>query len=301
MPKYTDTDSGDVLKSIFAIVVVGAMWFWLIGRAVEAGNSPEALLAYLVGVPLVFVASIIAHECGHLAAGTAARLPFIAFAFGPLRWIRWKGKYRFGFDTSNATAAFVMFQPVMDRYWRIRWGAMALAGPLTNIILAIVCLACAPSEHPLSGWIATGKPQDIRFLGIHELAWRPLLHAAAAINAFLALDSLLPARSKGMRTDGGQMLDLARGTMPVSTEKGFAEKWLSFRTAKPAIAIGIGIDWNEEAGRTFSGMYEESKQLGDDHLGSRHLLLAAVDALPPAQYEECGFDANALRKAIFAH
>jgi uncharacterized repeat protein (TIGR04138 family) len=158
------------------------------------------------GVP-IFLALIAAHELGHLVAGWAMGLPLVRFTAGPLVVVREGGRLRARLNTAwFQPAAFVVYAPAWSADGPLRWGVMVLGGPLSSLLLGVGCLGAA-------SWLNPGPPAEIasraRFLFPGDLATANL-NVAGILSLGMGLGTLVPGRAAGLRTDGGQLLDLWR-------------------------------------------------------------------------------------------
>jgi hypothetical protein len=189
--------------------------------AVGVNGGPADSLALGVGGLLTFLALLAVHELGHLLAGRAVGLPFERFTVGPLQLVREGGRWRARLNTAwSQPAAYVLLPPpqVGHGYRRWRWAAMVLGGPLANLLVGAACLAAAGHLNPCppasvstnarAGWrgVAILYPGDL------TTAW---LNMAGIVSLWLGVCNLVPGSAKGMRSDGGQLLDLWRAAPKV--------------------------------------------------------------------------------------
>jgi hypothetical protein len=195
------------LGVVFALLLM--MQVLVVGGIVSLGAS----LAVCVGGAAILFAAMALHEVGHFLAGLAAGVPPLRFVLGPAK-IEWGGggpRVRLNNDWNRA-AFYVMFDPA--RATRRAWFLLIAAGPLTNLFLGCGCLLAAEAWNP-------GPPP--RVLAVGRPAWRSvallypgdvptaLLNTAGLLNLGLGLAVLVPRRVAGVRTDGGQLLDVWLG------------------------------------------------------------------------------------------
>ena len=90
--------------------------------------------------------------------------------------------------------------------WRVT--ALVAGGPLANLLIAAACLATAvllnpgPSQGPHEGL----RGVALLMPGSWATAW---LNLCGLSSLLIGLSTLVPGRAAGLRTDGGQLLDLA--------------------------------------------------------------------------------------------
>src|SRR5262249_60339247 len=87
-----------------------------------------------------------------------------------------------------------------------RWAIVLFGGPLVNLLLGVACLL-------LASWVNPGPPHGAVGWRGWALLWPGglaggLLNSAGLLSAGLGLGTLVPGKAAGMRTDGGQLLDL---------------------------------------------------------------------------------------------
>jgi hypothetical protein len=182
---------------------------------------------------LSFFLLMAAHEMGHLLAGRAMSLPFVSLTLGPLQVVREGERIRVRLNTAWFQPAFYVKLGVgAQGNWRLRWAVMVLGGPLTNLLIGVACLLAA-------GWLNPGPssslPASAR-TGLRMVALvvpgnfpTALLNIVGLLSLGFGLGNFIPAHVVGFRTDGGQLLDLWRGSwaprqMPQIPEP---ESWLA--------------------------------------------------------------------------
>jgi hypothetical protein len=175
-------------------------------------------LLFCGGGLLSFFALLAIHELGHLLVAQAMGLPFQRFTVGALQFVREGERVRLRLNTAwFQPAAYVLHGLPLTKGWRWRWVAVVLAGPLSNLLVGATCLAIArglnpgaPAEMPPAarvGWrsVAVLFPGD---------AVTGSLNLAGLLSLGLGLATLVPGSAAGLRTDGGQLLDLWLGKGP---------------------------------------------------------------------------------------
>jgi hypothetical protein len=198
-------------------VALGLLLAWQ-ALVVGVNDSLAACLGLCIGGIMTFFVLLAAHELGHLLAGLAMGLPFVRFTVGPLQVVREGGLLRARFNTAwFQPAAYVMHGLGTVGNRRFRRAVMVLGGPLSNVFLAGVCFVAASGWNPgppvglpagsRTGWrnVALFYPGDVVTAG---------LNVAAVLSLGLAISTLVPGRAAGLRTDGGQLLDLWRASPP---------------------------------------------------------------------------------------
>ncbi|WP_439630867.1 site-2 protease family protein [Gemmata sp.] len=173
----------------------------------------QASLTVCLGGVAVLFASVALHEVGHLLAGLAAGVPPLRFVLGFLKieWIGGSPRVRLNTEWNRA-AAYVAFGTNLAT--RRAWFVIFAAGPLTNLVLGCGCLLAAQAWNPgpptrvqaagRPGWwsVAVLYPGDVP---------TALLNTAGLLNLAIGLASLVPRQVAGVRSDGGQLLDIWTG------------------------------------------------------------------------------------------
>lgn len=179
---------------LMAAVVVA-----LIGPNIAASRPDLGALAYLVavGYALILLVAVLAHEGAHAA---------VARAFG----------HRVHQVVANLWGGHTAYDPSRARPGSM--AAIAVAGPLTNGVLALVALAFAPTSPP---GVTSG-----------------LITATAFINGALMVFNLLP----GLPLDGGQLVEAAvwKATGRKASAR-IAAGWSGRALVVALIVIAIGI------------------------------------------------------------
>lgn len=190
-----------------------SLLFWqaLVIGAID--DLVDCLLLFGRGV-LIFLALLALHELGHLLAALAMGLPFRRFTIGLLTIAREHERIRVLLNTAWFRPA-AYFQSSFPEggvpAWR--WAVVVLGGPMANLLFVPIFLLAA-------SWMNPGPPAEMPSalrVGWRTFAWlnpgdmaTALLNIAAILSLALGLGTLVPGTSAGVRTDGGQLLDLWR-------------------------------------------------------------------------------------------
>ncbi|UNK42516.1 hypothetical protein MNO14_16560 [Luteimonas sp. S4-F44] len=175
-----------------AVVGVGAA---MIGIPLLDALPPGAMTALLLGVVLSIWPHVVLHEAGHAVAGLSRGMRAIAFGVGPLRCERRGTRWRWRRGGRlRGIGGFAALMPQGTRgLSRFDQAVFLLGGPMANVVIAALLLACAR-------WL----PMPV------HLAAACLGSAIAA--ALMGLGNLLPLQFSGWRLDGRVLLDLLRRT-----------------------------------------------------------------------------------------
>lgn len=202
------------LVQVWVGVLFALLLVWqALGIGVNYG--PGACLLLCGAALLTYLALIALHELGHLLVGQALGLPFQRFTVGPLQLAREGGRVRARLNTAwFQPAAYVAHALPREGGRRWRWAVTVFGGPLSNLLVAVACLAAAsglnpgpPADMPRAaraGW----RGVALLYPGDPVTAW---LNIAGLLSLGLGLGNLVPGSAVGLRTDGGQLLDLWRG------------------------------------------------------------------------------------------
>ncbi|MFO0810769.1 MAG: site-2 protease family protein [Gemmataceae bacterium] len=175
-----------------------------------AGGGDEMMAVALGGVASGF-AVFAAHELGHLAGGRLAGLPLQSVTIGLVRVEMWAGRprWRLNRDWFRHAGIVRFFTPTNER-WRV--AVMVAAGPATNLAIGAVCLTVAALVNP--------GPPAAAFPGLARSSWGDValawpgsaltawLNITGLVSLYLGAGTLVPGRAAGLRTDGGQLLDM---------------------------------------------------------------------------------------------
>jgi hypothetical protein len=201
------------VAALFGIAFAGLLALQTLIVGVNFGMA-ACLFACGVGL-MAFVAVLAIHELGHLLVAWAAGFPVTHFTVGLLQLERDRGRIRARLNNAwfRPAAYVVLALPSnVDRPWRR--AAAILGGPISNLFLGAACLAAACGVNP-------GPPPDVPAAA--RVGWRTAallypgdpatthLNLVGFLSLGVGLGTLIPGSSAGLRTDGGQLLDLWRG------------------------------------------------------------------------------------------
>lgn len=173
------------------IIVGGRNWF--AGESVTGLNarlSKDIWTAALL--PVVIWACILVHEFGHIVGGWLGGMrPLMLFA-GPLHLEFNADRVRFLLNRVAATwGGLAVCAPRSEAgATRQAFAMLVSGGPFASFLLAAIT---GPAALAVGGW------------------WGGLLFVIAALSTVIGIATLIPLRSGGFMSDGGQLLGLARG------------------------------------------------------------------------------------------
>ncbi len=171
-------------------------------------------LCLCAGASPVFLVLIAIHEMGHLAAGKMVGLSFSQITVGFLTLMRRENGWKARLNTSWFKPAAVVYPLLGAPTSSWRYALVVGGGPIANLLLCALCLIAASVLHP-------GPPDSIPREA--RLGWRSVallmpgnfatasLNSAGLLSLGLGLGTLVPGRAAGVRSDGGQLLDLFWG------------------------------------------------------------------------------------------
>jgi membrane-associated protease RseP (regulator of RpoE activity) len=207
---------GRLLRGL-AELVISLIFALLLGwQALGMGVIYDLTACVLVGVGglLTFFALVAFHELGHLIAARAVGLPFTRFTLGLLMFAREGKRVRVRLNTAWFQPAAYVLHALPNGCVRPRlWAVVVFAGPLCNLLLGLTCLIAANWLNPGP---PTGMSPDAR------VGWRNVallfpgnmviaqLNVAGLLSLGMGMATLIPGSAAGLRTDGGQLLDLWR-------------------------------------------------------------------------------------------
>jgi hypothetical protein len=160
---------------------------------------------WIIGGLLLALTLIAGHESGHLVAGLAVGFRPWLVIIGPLKIVREGAALRARLNRS-LVPGLVRALPADARNLRRRLAVYVSGGPLANLFLGVLCLVLALLADHTSTATTTRSRMGI-WLGMIGLC--SLVLFLGTIIRFLA--AALPFRSRGLRSDGAQLLDLLRG------------------------------------------------------------------------------------------
>lgn len=164
-------------------------------RALRAEYGGWTLPIIITFSVILIFAAIAIHEAGHVAAGVAAGMRFMLFAVGPVRIEREYGGGRLAVSWNRSLGfwgGIAGCLPATTDRIRQQLAALVAGGPAASLLFALV-----------AGVVALRVPM-------------PSLPAfvvgmAATMSAAIGAATLIPMRTGGFMSDGGQLLRLARG------------------------------------------------------------------------------------------
>ena len=174
----------------FVLGVLAGKTLFRVGIELPRTLSPLSLLLFLV-VGLWFVT--LWHELGHALAARLVNWQLLAIAVGPVALRRTPNGPRLERNPlSRAWGGFVYAIPRDDRHLRRRRAVVVAGGPTASLLLGLLAFAA------------------LRLTTGHGL-WPTLTLQTGLMSLAIALLTLVPYRSRGLTSDGGQLLQLLRG------------------------------------------------------------------------------------------
>ena len=178
------------------------LWFILL---TAVPNGWLALLLVPV-VILIFFVSVFFHELGHLIAASAMGLEVLVFASWPLKIVGSpKGFYLRHFDLPAPMLGLVAAYPRSLRFVFRKLEVLLCAGPLVNLLVAVVSLNLAYNFNENPYWIASWQ----RLLVPRN--WEAtVLFAIGLVNLYFFFVSLRPIPFKRFRTDAAALIAIGQ-------------------------------------------------------------------------------------------
>ncbi|MGI5055354.1 M50 family metallopeptidase [Treponema socranskii] len=176
------------------IAIIARPWIRDYGFTSDA-LLPTILTIVLLGAAyyLSLASAIIVHECGHLIFGLLTGYTFAAIGFGHHLFLMRDGRVRrFVYKLPGALGFCAMEVPDM-KDGRFPFTLYLLGGALCNAFFVLVCIFAF-----LSG------------IGSGILFFPHAFLLFAFVNAYLAIVSILPIKTKFLNTDGKQLFDLLK-------------------------------------------------------------------------------------------
>jgi len=131
----------------------GPSWVRAIFERVQL-NSLSGLSALL----LALLASIVAHELGHLLAARAFNYEILGAAIGPFQLDRWHHKCIFRLRAGQWSRCSISAVPrQMHSRWRIHMMLVVLAGPVASLLFLAVAVSWAAGHHADHFWSACAE------------------------------------------------------------------------------------------------------------------------------------------------
>ena len=166
----------------------------------DYGFTSDALLPTILTIVLLGAAwyislasAVIVHECGHLIFGLLTGYTFAAIGFGHHLFLRRDGRVRrFVYKLPGALGFCAMEVPDM-KDGGFPFALYLSGGALCNAFFALVCIFA----------FAFGIGSGVLFFPHAFLLF-------AFVNAYIAIVSILPIKTKLLNTDGKQLFDLLK-------------------------------------------------------------------------------------------
>ena len=176
-----------------AFFVMGiVLGFVLLNAGVEMRSSLPTLGLFLCLLVAIYL-STLAHELGHALAARLVNWQLLAIAVGPIALRRTPHGSRLERNPlSRAWGGFVYAIPRDDRHLRRRRAVVVAGGPAASLLLGLLAFAA------------------LRLTTGHGL-WPTITLQTGLMSSAIALLTLVPYRSRGLTSDGGQLLQLLRG------------------------------------------------------------------------------------------
>jgi hypothetical protein len=175
-------------------VAIGSLMTPAVVAEIKVLNGWKAGLV-LSSFPLISWLAIILHEGGHLLGGKLAGMrPLLMFA-GPIKLSFDRGVPPLSWNQALSTwGGLAIAIPVRGRANRGMLAMMVSGGPATSLFTAS------------AGWIAAYLVADAARLPIALFA---------AVSTAIGFATLIPLRAGGFLSDGGQLLQIAKGSQSV--------------------------------------------------------------------------------------
>lgn len=189
---------GSVLKKIVlfaALLLFGLIAGVILGellrsRAMASGRLTLLHLLWLI--PIIYLV-ITVHELGHLAAAAWVKFRFFLLTIGPLRVTRVRDGLAVSFNRNPFIfGGLAAALPTEFHHLRRRMAIMIAGGPLASLLFGLLLWRLTP-------WLGRVTPLNTALLGLTAFC-------SLAIGAV----ALIPMRSSGFMSDGGQLWTLWR-------------------------------------------------------------------------------------------
>ncbi len=215
-----DSILAKVAAILFGLVVGvsgGCLIIWQLFMA-DPGIS-FGLLAFFVSsaalILAMFWASIVAHELGHILIGLAVDMRIVMVLFSPLAFVRRGQRFRLRIQWRWTTPGYVVVLPKHFRDLRRRMFLFVAAGPFTSLVSGslLILLSYLGNQSPPES-VPVGEFHPSRFPWMPQTLTIGWVAMAGILNLFLGLNNLIPGKTGGFMTDGGQLANLLRGGEP---------------------------------------------------------------------------------------
>lgn len=173
------------------------------------GGGREILVVGLGGV-LLFWVLVAVHELGHVVAAWGLGFHILRIVVGPIKLVREGQRLRAQFNRSlYRLAGFVVAVPSTEHALARRMAVYAAGGPLANLLAGSLSLAGACWFGDGRWFFAAHADVLVDIAELPDLSW--WLGACALLNGALFFGCLAPLPSKGLLSDGNQLVDWLGG------------------------------------------------------------------------------------------
>ncbi|MGI0530201.1 hypothetical protein HZF36_09745 [Treponema socranskii] len=183
-----------ILYIVALIAIIARPWIRDYGFTSDA-LLPTILTIVLLGAAwyISLASAVIVHECGHLIFGLLTGYTFAAIGFAHHLFLMRDGRMRrFVYKLPGALGFCTMEVPDM-KDGSFPFALYLLGGAFGNTFLALVCIFA----------FVSGIGSGVLFFPHAFLLF-------AFVNAYLAIVSILPIKTKFLNTDGKQLFDLLK-------------------------------------------------------------------------------------------
>jgi hypothetical protein len=211
-----------VLSGIMLAVIGSVMGFTIASIVLDGEETVSTPLYYkLLNIPLIIIAYFVVigiHELGHVLAGWSQKFVFRFITVGPFMLEREAGQLKFKWNKQvNLLGGLALSLP-NDQYNLVkRYSIFIAGGPIASIIYGLLMLAGT-----------TQLSTD------NELLHWYLLDSFFIINCLLSLcigiATLIPLKEGGFSSDGGKLLNFAKGGLSANVEATFI-RYLAMATS----------------------------------------------------------------------
>lgn len=201
-----------ILVATLLFLVGLAVGLWATWQVIVVGltDGPLTMLIVAVAGVVAFVMLIAVHEFGHYFAARLAGLrpDSLTVAFVRLEWRG--GRTSLCLNTRLFEPAGIV-RSANAGVSRRQWAAFVAGGPAANMLSGFLFLMLAQAVNPGPPNVAPAIRSPLRDValvwpGSAVVSW---LNLAGLVSLYLGGSNLIPRRFAGLRSDGGQLLDLA--------------------------------------------------------------------------------------------
>jgi hypothetical protein len=178
-----------VLRGVaYAVLAIPSLLF---GAAFAMGGGGLWSVLALLFMGAVFFTALLVHELGHAYAARRFGWPITLVAVAPVAYDMRTRRLRFWMRAGEGFGGVVECRPLPGRSYRARLAWLAFAGPLANLLLALIVVVLA----------------QIPFVNRVAMIFAPL----GAVSLFLGIGNLVPFKTRrGARSDGWMILRALR-------------------------------------------------------------------------------------------